>query len=258
MRIIDVFNKVTVEEIADILVKNHSSNYDDKEKTVDIVKRFYEDISSIVLEDISSNEEYKDFTVIVNEYYDENSFKGESVFELAERYREKDFDFSSVTEDTLDKYFVVDGINLHELIEKKDNIITDFKEYLEASKDHFEDFYVTSYGLDFIPRRIILACEIADLSIEKFGLATCATEIFWELTFYGLTENQVQAESDNLGKRVEEVKEEKYETLEEADLDDNFEIDNRDIDFSIEFSKRVNEYDHRICYDFYKEMAEKL
>lgn len=258
MRIIDLLNKVNIEEIAEKLMQNHNHYFSDKEKTVEVLKKFYDDISSITLDDISSNEEYKDFIVIVNEYYDDNSFKGENVFDLAEKYREKDFDFSSITEQTLEKYFVVDGIHIHELIEKKDNIITDFHKYLEVSKENFENFYITSYGLDFIPRKIILACEIADLSIEKFGLITCATEVFWELTFYGLTEEQVQAESHKLDERVEEVEEGNLETLEEVDGEDNFEIDKRDINFSMEFSKKVNEYDHKILYEFYQEMANKF
>ncbi len=257
MRIIDILNQVKIEDIAEKLIQNHNHYFNDKEKTIDILRIFYKDINSIQLEDIS-NTEYKDFTVIVNEYYDDNSFKGENIFDLAEKYREKVFDFSSVTEDTLDKYFVVDGIHLHELRKKKDNIITNFYDYLEASKENFEDFYITSYGLDFIPRKTILACEVAELSIQKFGLVTCATEIFWELTFYGLTDKQVQKESSKLDERVEDIEDITEENLVETkkvDFESDFEIDKRDIDFSMKFSKKVSEFDHKILYEFYKELA---
>lgn len=201
MRVIDILNKVNIEELAENLIQNHN-NFTDKEKTINVLKRFYEDIKSIKLEDISSSEEYCDFIVIVNETYDDNTLNGESIFDIAERNREKKYNFDNISVENLEKYFVVDGIHLSELKEKKDNIILDFNEYLKLPSEEFSKHYITSYGLDFIPRSTILACNVAELSIQKFGILNCATEIFWELTFYGLTEEQVQKEASKLNERI--------------------------------------------------------
>lgn len=257
MRIIDLLNKANIEEIAEKLIENHNCYFNNKEKTINLLKRFFQDIHSIELDDVLSDDEYKDFTVIVNEYYDDNTLNKEDIFDIAERNRKTDYNFDSVIEKDLEKYFVVDGIHKNELKEKKDNIITDFKEYLEATKNNFEKYYITSYGLDFIARKTILACEVADLSIKRFGVLTCATEIFWELTFYGLTEEQVQKEASKLDERVKDIEDKGCEISDEefSSMLEKIEIDQRDIDFATKFSRKVSEFNHRISYGFYKELS---
>ena len=122
--------------------------------------------------------------------------------------------------------------------------------------EEFSKHYITSYGLDFIPRSTILACNVAELSIQKFGILNCATEIFWELTFYGLTEEQVQKEASKLNERINDDTDSVKLDLDEVMED--FKIDNRDIDFSTNFSKKVNEFSHRMIYEFYLEMMDSV
>lgn len=255
MRVIDILNKVNIEELAENLIQKHNEQFKEKEKTMNILRIFYEDIHSIELEDVSSDEEYSDFTVIVNEIYDDNFLNGENIFDVAEKNRNTGYSFDDVSVNQLEKYFVVDGLHISELMEKKDNIVLDFNEYMKLPSKDFSKHYITSYGLDFIPRKIILACNVADLSIQKFGILTCATEIFWELTFYGWVEEQIQKEASKLGMPQKEDECVPFDMEAECE---KFEIDNRDMEFASRFSRKVNEFSHRNIHEFYLELAETL
>lgn len=59
------------------------------------------------------------------------------------------------------------------------------------------------YGLDFIPWAEILSCEIDSQTLSSYSKETIALECIYEITFWGWTEDKVQAEADELSRRIE-------------------------------------------------------
>ncbi len=205
MTVYELFQKVDINLLADTLKVQHKHNFKNKKKTIKILKIFYADINS--KERIPLDEEDEDFLVVCKPILDDLG---------------KDFkNAKDVKETKLEMYLAVDGIHRKELIEKKDALNMTYEEVLNA-----EGLVMpTSYGIDFVERGKILNYEVSRASLEWYGLYTVAAEVFWEMTFYGLIEEQVAEKRENLMERVKEVdeyfKEEKEEKEEIEEIEKN-------------------------------------
>lgn len=201
MTVYELFQKVDINLLADTLKVQHKHNFKNKKKTVKILKIFYADINS--KERIPLEEEDKDFLVVCKPILDDLG---------------KDFkNAKDVKETKLEMYLAVDGIYRKELIEKKDALNMTYEEVLNA-----EGLVMpTSYGIDFVERGKILNYEVSKASLEWYGLYTVAAEVFWEMTFYGLIEEQVAEKREDLMERVKEVDEYFKEEKEEIEKNEN-------------------------------------
>lgn len=94
MRVLDIFKSVNKEDIAIELMKSYpnyfakSDDYDiNKENTLKTLNVFYENILNITPYDINSKEfeEYKDFIIIVNQYYGDSTYDSIDIFDLDEK-----------------------------------------------------------------------------------------------------------------------------------------------------------------------------
>lgn len=271
MRIIDVLGSVDRSDMADKLMELHPDYFGNKtkEEVLNILNRFFDDVNNTTLKDISNDEEYSDFLVMVNLYYDDCSYKGISIFDISDDSIDRKLNVDEVTKEDLETYFTVDGLHKNELKERHSILDLSFKEYRELSSSDFSKMYITSYGLDFIPREIILACEFADASIKEFGLITCATELFWELTFYGLTAKQVQDAANEMLDRTKDIADEcnskSIEELMEEDMEDDVKEDTdkpepnkANLEFTEKFYNKVVEFNHNNMFSFMKKVYETL
>ena len=203
MTVYELFKKVDIYLLADTLKTQHKHYYKKKKKTVKILKLFYNEIESI--QKIPLDEEDEDFLIICKPVLDDLG---------------KDFkDASKVKETKLDTYLVVDGIHKNELIAFKDNLDKPWKELFDNKDINMP----VAYGIDFVERGRILNYEVSKASLEWYGLYTVAAEIFWEMTFYGLFNCQVEEKKKDLEERVDEVNEMIEKEKNGEDVSDTFE-----------------------------------
>lgn len=239
-------DKITLKNRLSVL---HPGYFNDKD--IDI---FYDDIQKNKTSNLNDNEfeNYKDFVILVNKVYDDNVYDKIDTYDLDINK----FSIDQMVPEKCEMYYNVDGIHLSQLKNNHKVLSYDFNEIKKI--DNWEENGVITYGLDFIPRKIILNLNIAQPSIDIFGLIDVAVEIFWEMTFYGLTENQIQNEADKVFDRLDMVKDNSNENN-FVNLDDLFldlDIDKNKIDFSIKVSNKINEFNHDIQYKFLKEVYE--
>lgn len=84
----------------------------------------------------------------------------------------------------LDNCFLnVSGIKKHDL-KSKDIYI--FDPDIEVDEITYADKYIQSYALEFTDWNEILAMEVGQGSIDKYGLNECAEAIYREMTFCGM------------------------------------------------------------------------
>lgn len=263
MTILDIFNNVNKEELASRIIELHSYYFakensfkKNKEQTLLILDEFYKDIENIIPYSKKDKEfqEYKDFIVLIDIYYDDSEYEGKDIFELSHT----NFDLNCIEETKLVKSFYVDGIHISQL--KKNYKILDYSwEEILKMKDYMK-IGIISYGLDFLTRKIVLNLTVAQPCIDRYGLIDVASELFWELTFYGLTENKIQSESDELLNRLDSVKngsselKDLDELVKEMNNNEDLEIEQSEINFSMDFSKKINIYNHFLKNKYYKEV----
>lgn len=263
MTVFEIFKQVNIEELADKIMELHPSYYSKKENyiqnkkdTLEILNKFYNDIDNIELFNIEDEEfeEYKDFVLLVNEYYDDNDYDNINIFDL----NKKSFDINAIDKNKLSKYFVVDGIHLNQL-NKNNKVLSYTWDEMRKIENIFEDGIIT-YGIDYLTRKIVLNLMVAEPSITKYGLLIIAAELFWELTFYGLTEEQIQNKGDELLSRVDSIDTENIENVEDfiedvfgENLDEEI-LTKEDLDFSMNFSIKIAEYNHTLENEFLKEI----
>lgn len=254
MRVLDIFKSVNKEDIAIELMKSYpnyfakSDDYDiNKENTLKTLNVFYENILNITPYDINSKEfeEYKDFIIIVNQYYGDSTYDGIDIFDLDE----KTFDIEKMDKSKCEEYFYVDAVHFNQLVKNQDTLNCSLEECLKLDMSKM----IITYGLDFLTRKVILNLIVAQPSIDKYGKEKVATELFWEMTFYGLTEEDIQKESDEVLDRLDSIdmEEKDIEELENSNDEDIFSgIDDKEnqeefkkkLDFSILVSRKISTF----------------
>lgn len=261
MTVLEIFKQVDKNELIDKIMELHPNYYSKNDNytqnqiyTLDKVNTFFNDIEKIKTLDFEDDEfiEYKDFVIIISKYYDDNNYDNINIFDL----NKKDFNINNIDKNKLNKYFIVDGIHLNQL--KKNNKVLSYTlNEMKNIKNIFENGIIT-YGLDFLTRKIVLNLRIAEPSISIYGLSTIAAELFWELTFYGLTEEKIQKKSNELNSKIEEINNQEIEETKEVSffLEDTTEeiLSQEDLDFSMNFSRKVAEYNHILKNEFLKEV----
>ena len=225
MTILEIFKEVNRVELINDIYNKYSNTFKTKERVEDVLNIFYRDLNSLEMEELP--EEYKDFVIIVNKYYDDlEDYPIENIEEL--------------TEDILESYFYVDGIHLKELIEKRDSLKYSFEEVREKNIKT-----LITYGLDFIDRKILINLKICEKSLKDFGILNCATEIFYEMTFYGFTNDEINERSKELDSRIESLETiEKEEQIIDEDKEDEYSFELED--FTQEYLNRSLEISMKI------------
>lgn len=262
MTVLDIFNSISREDLALKIMKQHPYHFNksndfekDKEYTLKALDTFYKDILSIIPYNKSDKEmeDYLDFCMVITNYYDDTTYDNIDVFDLDRNT----FDFDKFDISKCDKYYCVEAIYLNQLKKNHKCLDLSFEEIKKI--DDFENNHITTYGIDFLTRKIVLGMEVAQPCIDLYGLNVVAAELFWEMTFYGLKEEQIQEESHKLDKNVEEVEKGNIETITLEELFENednssFHISKEDINFSIDFGYKVNEYNHKIQNEIFKKI----
>lgn len=266
MRVLDIFKSVNKEDIAIELMKSYpnyfakSDDYDiNKENTLKTLNVFYENILNITPYDINSKEfeEYKDFIIIVNQYYGDSTYDSIDIFDLDE----KTFDIEKMDKSKCEEYFYVDAIHFNQLVKNQDTLNCSLEECLKLDMSKM----IITYGLDFLTRKVILNLIVAQPSIDKYGIEKVATELFWEMTFYGLTEEDIQKESDEVLDRLDSIdmEEKDIDELEDSNDEDIFSgIDEKEnqeefkkkLDFSILVSKKISTFCIEREHNFFKKI----
>lgn len=269
MRVLELFKNVDKEKIAIELIKEYpryfakSDDYNiNKENTLKTLNVFYENILNLTPYDINSKEfeEYKDFIIIVNQYYGDSTYDGVDIFDLDE----KTFDIGKMDKSKCEEYFYVDAIHFNQLVKNQDVLNYSLDECLKLDMDKM----IITYGLDFLTRKVILNLIVAQPSIDKYGIEKVATELFWEMTFYGLTEEQTQKENDEILNRLDSINKveknmEELEELEDSNDEDIFsEINDKEnpeefqkkLDFSILVSKKISSFCIEREHKFFKKI----
>lgn len=266
MRVLELFKNVDKEKIAIELIKEYpryfakSDDYNiNKENTLKTLNVFYENILNLTPYDINSKEfeEYKDFIIIVNQYYGDSTYDGIDIFDLDE----KTFDIEKIDKSKCEEYFYVDAIHFNQLVKNQDILNYSLDECLKLDMDKM----IITYGLDFLTRKVILNLIVAQPSIDKYGIEKVATELFWEMTFYGLTEEDIQKESDEVLDRLDSIdmEEKDIEELEDSNDEDIFSgIDEKEnqeefkkkLDFSILISRKISTFCIEREHNFFKKI----
>ena len=283
MRVYDLLEKVGRRELAKTILKQHSSQFNDKDKCymdnlnhiLEMLNIFYKDIENIKIgyESEEERKEYEDFKILCREVYDDNDINGKSIYDIEDK---EHFDFDSLKIDDFDTYFIVDGVHLNEVCEKKSVLDLDYEHFKNGN-----DVFITLWGVELMPRRIFLDLDIVDKSIELYGEMVVAAEVFWEMTYFGLLDEDVQEKADDLNAEVEEIqkmnngeidtsdlKKTKIEWVEDEDAED-FEIDDdnddgitrivvnpNDYSFSNKISNFVSTYDWDKEREFLKSLID--
>ena len=265
MTILELFNNVDKNELAKAIIKQHpyhfskSDNFEENiNNTLKVLDIFYNDILSIVpyTKNDKEMEEFLDFVVVITNYYDDNNYDGVDVYDLDRT----NFDIQKLDINKCDKFYCVDGIHLSQL--KKNYKCLDLSMEELKQIDDFENNTIINYGLDFLTRKILLSLTIAQPCLDRYNEVVVAAEIFWEMTFYGLVEEQIQKESHKLDESVKEIENGNAELVsldelfEEDEDGTEYHISKEEIDFGIAFSYKVNEYNHDIKNNMLKEIFE--
>lgn len=74
-----------------------------------------------------------------------------------------------------------------------------------ASGEIDEHGKAVRYAMDFIPWDELIDAPVSDESMQKYGMLVCASELLWELTFYGFSAERVRKETDELKELTESV-----------------------------------------------------
>lgn len=251
MNIKELFKKIKLEDLCEELYKNHyKDNPNILEKNEKIYKQnkysleeieqstkliIYNVIKGTIKDflnvKIEKNDEYKDFYIFTIDSYD---------------------DLGDIN--NLEKYFDVFGCYLNEMIENKECLNDEtWEDKINNEK------YFSHYGLDFIERKYLLGCEIADICIKTYGEIKVAAELFWEMTFYGYSEESIQKEENKLKEATKEIEEGNYYSYE--NIDDFFkEIDSdyipptqEELNLSLKKSQEIVEMNLKIYNHFFKE-----
>lgn len=204
MKIIELLNKCNKDDIVEYLTTNRRSSFSDKNATRKLLDIFFSDINEIKLTPIPEDEQ--DFIVMVSDCYDDL----------------EDYDEIKAPEDVrpelLHVYPHVNGFNESDLLNHKDSLSLSFNDVIKGDSE-----FIKTYGLDLLPRNSTLQFNVCPISIDKLGEVKCAAEIFYELTYYGLTEKdnqEVSKEIDNRSQSADDyVKPDNYTDEDEIDFD---------------------------------------
>lgn len=259
-RIIDVLRAVDRKDIADMLIKEHNKYFSDKEKTLEVLDKFFEDIDNIESQGLKQEEDYEDFLIIIDKIYDDMNYKDMNTYDISETEENLHLDINSVTENDMSGYFIVDGVHTMELKERHKTLDLTWEEYRNLG-DNFGKAYITNWGIDFVPRAIILNCEVNNISIQEYGLVRCATELFWEMTFWGLTDELVQKEAEKIENPDKDEDLEDWDELYEG-IDDEPEVPKNphpaNVAFVEAYDKIVAETNHNHLFAFLKKVYESI
>ena len=193
MKVYEIFDKIDKDKFAEILVERYNRYYDTKEKALEHLEIFLQDAHKQPFEPLTKEEIDNGFVLQVMETYSDEETE-------PLKNEQGDFYAPQVDFDKVPKYMYVDGINLKELVEKRNYIGLTCKEYKE--KDVMPP---VTYGIDFTPKRKTFNYDVIGTSIDKYGLETVAVELFFELTFYGLYDEDIDEEGDKLLESKKEI-----------------------------------------------------
>ncbi len=238
-----------IEEIAKYLAKAYPDYYEDTQKGQD---HYIYLLSECKKAEKTNDPELRDFVINVNLFYEDD----------LENMVYTDESKTKIDYEKLPKYFNVDGIHLKELLEKKHTFGRTLKERRDS-----DELPLTTYGIDFMDRGDILNCEILELSLEKFDKNLLAAEIFWEMTFYGLENEEVEEKADEITGNCDEAMKIYEETKDNPEeYEKHFKsIDDLDIFKDIpplteeekKYMNDVAEYNVKVSDDFFLEYIKK-
>ena len=282
MTVLEIFKSIDREQLANKIIELHPHQFAknknmniNKKNVLDILDIFYKDILSITPYTVKDKEfqDYLDFVMVITNYYDDNEYDGVNVFDLDKN----SFELDKLNINKCDKFFCVDAIHLNQLKKNYKCLDLSFEEIKNI--EDFENNTIISYGIDFLTRKIVLSLLVSQPCIDNYGLYTVAAELFWEMTFYGLIEENIQKESHKLDDSIKEIEDGNIKTIslddlkdlcddeddEDDDNDDNDDNDDEmstnsyvtskeDINFSIAFSNKVNEYNYEIKNNMLKQI----
>lgn len=118
-----------------------------------------------------------------------------------------------------DSYLNASIIYKKDLIEKDIHIINfdDEERENELGQEEYEKKYIQSYAFEFEPWNQILGYEVANSSIEEYGINEVAAAILNEMTFFGYEEanalKHAQNEINILNERIQEIEEHPERTV---------------------------------------------
>lgn len=275
MKVLEVFKNIDKNTLIQGLMERHPSiftKYDEEgakehspksiEYTANSVEVFLNDIFNDVKpykDDDEEFKEYRDFVILVNELYDDDEYDGKSIFDVYhDHINIEDMDINKVG-----KSIYVDAAHMGTIKSHTHLFDMPYEEYKKLGTEDFEKNFITTYGLDFLSRRILLNLEVAEPCIERYGLDVVAIELYFEMTFYGLTEESIKEREQEVFDRVDKVegvditKDLNLELIEADDLLEEKEaIDHNEIDYSIKFSYWLAEYNYNLKNKYMKEYYE--
>ena len=88
------------------------------------------------------------------------------------------------------------------IIKHLDSFRTEVKEYYHVDLIHNNEDM--RYACDLIDWAEFVDYDVCETSIKWYGEVTCAAEIYWEITFWGITNDDVIAKSDSILERSDE------------------------------------------------------
>lgn len=243
MNVYEIFKAYDRRKCAEHMVSKYDKYFSDVEKCEKTLKKFEKELKKLKYPK-KLNKDYKDFVVVVHEYYED--------YEIPYKNREtKEVDYEK-----LQKYFYTDGIHLQNLWEHQDELDITLEELKEKNqgKTDLNDMFHT-WGLDLIPRKKLINFEICDSSIDRYGVDVVAGEIFWEMTFYGFNNETVKTKAGELAKSCKEsskhIKMSKFEdgSVDEEEMSKHFvdadelfeDIDRKEIEEELEFDMKALE-----------------
>lgn len=148
------------------------------------------------------------------------------------------FDIEKMDKSKCEEYFYVDAIHFNQLVKNQDTLNCSLEECLKLDMSKM----IITYGLDFLTRKVILNLIVAQPSIDKYGIEKVATELFWEMTFYGLTEEDIQKESDEVLDRLDSI------DMEEKDIDELEDSNDEDIFSGIDEKENQEEFKKKLDF----------
>lgn len=118
-----------------------------------------------------------------------------------------------------------DDVSLYYLDEIKEgfNIVKEFEEELDFSKLSFNEirdflinktFHITSYAFEFSRWNEILGYNVHEKSMLELGEVASLSSVFYEMTFCGFEEEDIQEELEEIKDRANEV----HEMIENKDF----------------------------------------
>ena len=199
MTVLELLNKVSRNDLCIRLTEFYPSIFNTIEKAKKYTDIFFKDNEELILDEIS--EEDKDFVVVVNKLNDEPD--DYSLFEEG----------TPIDTSKLTMSYYVDGIHLNHLKKHKDELCYTLDEVREKNL-----FPIYTYGLDFLPKTTTLAYPICQVSLDEYDELDVAAAIFYEVTFYGLENNDIIDRGKELDQRVDSLNKENFENTKKISI----------------------------------------